>query len=192
MTPERVKEIATAALSDTPVLEEAEWLSLCATGLPTAEWPETDLRVCAVCCETGERAAFRKDSGVDLLNAVAASCAIPSIFPTVEIRGLHYADGGVWSGGNCDLLLEEEVDVAIFIGSMLGETGTGRVSRRTLEREIKMFADRALTLRTVTPGADFPSGEGASMNPANRELALEAGLADGAAAAPLFHRTPSL
>jgi NTE family protein len=34
-------------------------------------------------------------SGVPLLHAVAASCVVPMLFPTVTINGAHYMDGGV-------------------------------------------------------------------------------------------------
>ncbi|MGH9198491.1 MAG: patatin-like phospholipase family protein [Acidimicrobiia bacterium] len=178
----RLKEIGLAALSDNPVLAEDAWMSLCGTGLPSSEWPEQNFGICSVCCETGERVSWKKESGVELLRAMAASCSIPSVFPSIEIGGLHYMDGGVWSGGNCDYLLADEVDVPIFVGSMLGNTPIGRIASNALDSERKQFADRGQELFTITPGPDF-WGEGSSMDPNGRGAALEAGLAAGKEAA---------
>jgi NTE family protein len=46
---------------------------------------------------------FTKDSGVDFIDAVAASCAVPGVWPPVTINGHRYIDGGVRSGTNADL-----------------------------------------------------------------------------------------
>ena len=45
----------------------------------TGDWPERDLRITAVEAETGEFTVFTRDSGVDLVSAVAASCAVPTV-----------------------------------------------------------------------------------------------------------------
>ena len=71
--------------------------------LPVHTWPERDLLVTAVDAETGERRAFDRTSGVDLIDAVGASCAVPGIWPVVEINGRRYMDGGVHSIANVDL-----------------------------------------------------------------------------------------
>ena len=46
---------------------------------------------------------FDKDSGVDIVHAVAASCAVPLVWPAVTIDGKHYVDGGMRSTANVDL-----------------------------------------------------------------------------------------
>jgi NTE family protein len=46
---------------------------------------------------------FAKDSNVDLVDAVAASCAVPGVWPPVTIGGRRYIDGGVRSSTNADL-----------------------------------------------------------------------------------------
>ena len=66
-------------------------------------WPDRDLRVTAVEAESGEFVVFDRDSGVDILHAVAASCAVPLVWPAVTIDGLHYVDGGMRSTSNADL-----------------------------------------------------------------------------------------
>jgi NTE family protein len=75
-----------------------------AARLPRHEWPSnTKLKIIAVDLETGQRAVFDRDSGVDLVDAVAASCAVPGAWPPVLINGRHYVDGGVQSATNADL-----------------------------------------------------------------------------------------
>ena len=59
--------------------------------------------IVAVDAHTGELAAFNRDSGVDLVDAVTASTALPGLVPTVSINGTHYIDGGVRSLDNADL-----------------------------------------------------------------------------------------
>lgn len=66
-------------------------------------WPDRDLRVTAVEAESGAFVAFDKDSGIDLVHAVAASCAVPLVWPAVTIDGKHYLDGGMRSTANVDL-----------------------------------------------------------------------------------------
>jgi NTE family protein len=71
--------------------------------LPVKTWGERDLRIAAVDAESGELRIFDRNSGVDLVLAVAASCAIPGIWPVVEIDGRVYMDGGMRSLANVDL-----------------------------------------------------------------------------------------
>ncbi|MDQ6716168.1 MAG: patatin-like phospholipase family protein, partial [Actinomycetota bacterium] len=47
-----------------------------AARLPKHEWPDRDLRITAVDATTGERVVFTRESGVGLVDAVAASCAV--------------------------------------------------------------------------------------------------------------------
>ena len=52
---------------------------------------------------TGETAVFDRDSRVGLVDAVAASSAVPGIWPPVTIGARRYVDGGVRSADNADL-----------------------------------------------------------------------------------------
>jgi len=65
--------------------------------LPVKEWPRTDLRISAVDAETGELAVFTRDARVDLVDAVAASCAVPGVWPPMTAAKRRYIDGGVAS-----------------------------------------------------------------------------------------------
>jgi len=59
--------------------------------------------VTAVDAATGEFRTFDRDSGVPLVQAVAASCAVPGVYPPVTIEGRRYVDGGMRSAANVDL-----------------------------------------------------------------------------------------
>jgi NTE family protein len=72
--------------------------------LPVHEWPDRDLRVTAVEAETGRFTVFDRDSDVDLVSAVAASCAVPTVWPPVAVGDRHYVDGGMRSTANVDLV----------------------------------------------------------------------------------------
>src|SRR6201985_3333949 len=74
-----------------------------AARLPRAEWPDRPMIVVAVDARTGELAAFDRDSGVDLVDAVTASTALPGFAPTHNINGIRYINGGVRSAENADL-----------------------------------------------------------------------------------------
>lgn len=72
--------------------------------IPVNEWPaDRDLLITAVEAETGRFTVFDARSGVDLVSAVAASCAVPTVWPPVALNGHHYVDGGMRSTANVDL-----------------------------------------------------------------------------------------
>lgn len=62
-------------------------------------WPD-QLVVTTINARTGLPATYDADSGVDLGLAVAASCAVPGIFPAITIDGDPHLDGGVVSHAN--------------------------------------------------------------------------------------------
>ena len=66
-------------------------------------WGERDLRITTVDAESGELRILDRNSGVSLAEAVDASCAIPGIWPVVELDGRKYMDGGMRSIANADL-----------------------------------------------------------------------------------------
>ncbi|MFD8218050.1 patatin-like phospholipase family protein [Streptomyces sp. NPDC059697] len=71
--------------------------------LPVQDWPERPVRLFAVDALTGEPAGFGADSGVDLVTAMSATCALPPLFPPITIGAGRWMDGGVRSTTNADL-----------------------------------------------------------------------------------------
>ena len=81
--------------------------------LPVDEWPGIDLKIPAVNASTGEFTVFDRSSGVSLVDAVAASCAVPMVWPPVTIGAQRYIDGGTRSVANVDLAAGCECVVVI-------------------------------------------------------------------------------
>ena len=85
------------------VLDEEAFVSAVTQGIDDADWPDRDLRITAVRADTGQAVVFTRDSGVPLARAVAASCAVPLIYPPVTIHGDRYVDGGIRTVANADM-----------------------------------------------------------------------------------------
>jgi NTE family protein len=81
----------------------AERRAVVAARLGTHDWPAGRLLITAVDADTGELATFDSGSGVDLVDAVGASCAVPGVWPPVTINGRRWMDGGMRSPANADL-----------------------------------------------------------------------------------------
>jgi NTE family protein len=99
---ELIRKVGQWALQ-APTVTEAERRSVVANRLPTHAWPDRLLRITAVDTETGKTSIFDRHSGTHLVDAVAASCAVPGVWPPVTIDGHRYMDGGVRSADNADL-----------------------------------------------------------------------------------------
>ncbi len=99
---ERRRQTGTLA-RETNTVPEAVRRAIIADRLRGLEWPTGRMAIVAVDASTGQRRVFDAHSGVDLVDAVAASCAVPGIWPPVTIDGSRYIDGGVYSSSNADL-----------------------------------------------------------------------------------------
>src|SRR5919107_1114486 len=54
---------------------QTQWRATVASRLPSQRWPQRTVLITAVDAHTGEPVAFDRNSGVDLVDAVAASCS---------------------------------------------------------------------------------------------------------------------
>ena len=102
---QKVGALAMRARTEPPAARRAvvaDWLS----GVTT--WPEAPLSITATNARTGEFVVFDSTTGVDLVDAVAASCASPGVRPTVTINGEQFYDGGLRSTINVDLAGEHQ------------------------------------------------------------------------------------
>lgn len=95
----RVGALALRARTET----EAARRRVIESRLPVQQWPAGRLQITALDALTGDLAIFDADSGVRLIDAVGASCAVPGIWPPVTINGRRYIDGGIRSAANADL-----------------------------------------------------------------------------------------
>ena len=88
---------------DADTVPEPERIAVIESRLPSRDWPVRPTKLTAVDCVSGELAVFDAAAGVSLVEAVAASSAVPGIWPPVTIEGRRYMDGGVRSADNADL-----------------------------------------------------------------------------------------
>lgn len=180
-TPEVLQKVGEAAIAaDTP--PEADWVGRFERIVGTSEWPAGDLRITAVDCTTGHRRVWTAADGVPLAPAVASSCAIPAVFPPVTLDGSRYTDGGLWSSSNLDVVLDSDVDAALFVGPLRAGDPT---ATKALDREIQLLETAGRRAEAIVPGEAFANEIGAQnlMNPAFRSRGVDLGLEDGAAAA---------
>jgi NTE family protein len=82
---------------------EAERRAVIARRIGRDDWPATPLLIAAVEARTGAAKFFDAASGVSLIDAVAASCAVPLTWPPMTVAGIRYIDGGARSVANVDL-----------------------------------------------------------------------------------------
>ncbi len=85
-------------------IPEHERRAIIASRLTTTDWPtQPRLLITAVAADDGEFIVFDRDAGVSLVDAVAASCAVPGVWPPVTINGRRFIDGGMRAPANVDL-----------------------------------------------------------------------------------------
>lgn len=170
--PQRVRQrIGRLAQQTRTDATEAERIAVIESRLPVKDWPtDRRLRITAVDTETGGFRAFDRDAGVPLVTAVAASCAVPGVWPPVTIDGRRYMDGGVRSGTNADLAAGyDRVVVLAPLPRGLGPVPGAAAQVEALRRESKVAL--------VTPDAAALKAFGRNvLDPAARAGAARAGL----------------
>lgn len=158
----------------------ARWRGVVERRLPSQEWPEQRILLTAVDAHTGEPVAFDRDSGVDLADAVAASCAGG---PAYRIGDRQYIDGGYRANA-------DNADLAAGCGRVLVLSPFGGATRVPLNWHVDL-ASQIDELRRQGSRVEtiFPEGEGLkafggnAMDLSARPPAARAGYAQGQRAA---------
>jgi NTE family protein len=167
--------------------------AMVAARLPRPEWPDRPMIVVAVDAHTGELAAFDRDSGVDLVDAVTASTALPGMVPTHSINGTRYINGGVRSGENADLAsgFANVVVLSPFGGrnrtppergaDPAGQfEGLRKFPGADLASQVEALRKQGSHVEVITPDADSRAAMGTNqMDLATRIPAARAGFAQG-------------
>ncbi|HEX9031793.1 MAG TPA: patatin-like phospholipase family protein [Streptosporangiaceae bacterium] len=155
--------------------------------IPVREWPAGALRITAVDAESGEFTVFDAASGVGIVDAVGASCAVPGVWPPVTIGGRRYVDGGMRSGTNADLAAGYERVVVI---APLAR-GFGPIAG--LDTHVRELTAQGSRVAVVTPDKAALDAIGRNvLDPARRPAAARAGQAQAAAVAALVRAVWSL
>ena len=163
--------------------------AMVAARLPRAEWPDRPMIVVAVDAHTGELAAFDRDAGVDLVDAVTASTALPGLTPTHSINGTRYINGGVRSNENADLASGyANVVVLSPFGGRSGPLPEGQFEglRRPpewgmdLASQVEALRKQGSHVEVITPDPDSRAAMGTNqMDLATRTPSARAGFAQG-------------
>jgi NTE family protein len=158
-------------------VSEAERRGVIAQRLPSHDWPQRRLLIPAVDAETGAVVVFTRDSGVSLVDAVAASCAVPLVWPPMSIGGHRYMDGGVRSVANIDLAAGCE-RVVVIAPTMAGLRRADRPSS-----QVQALSKDGDDVRAVIVRPDVAARQAIGRNvldPSHRAASAKAGRAQAA------------
>ncbi|WP_287915470.1 patatin-like phospholipase family protein [Comamonas sp.] len=138
---------AWALRSNTPLPEERR--AIIAQRLHNADWPDKPLRIVSVNAHDGTEKIWDRSSGVTLVDAVAASCAVPGVWPPVQLQGEHFIDGGLRSMTNADLAIGAR---HVLVISPQGYSDSNPVSGH-LRDELKALQASGSQVQVIAPDA---------------------------------------
>ena len=150
---------------------ESELLDAVGTLLRDArDWPGPALRITAVDAVTGSLEAFDADAKATLLEAVAASCAVPFVAPPVTAAGRRWIDGGSRTTTNLHLAADHRHILAVSpIPTAVGP-------HPSAQRQAAQLAARGAEITLLTPDHASRRAMGRDMTAdARRPAAARAG-----------------
>jgi NTE family protein len=175
------RKMGTAALETDPESHESaqrEWRATVASRLTRQEWPQQLVLIPAVDAHSGEARVFDRSSGVELVDAVAASTSNGFGVPPYRIGDNRYINGGYRRNENADLA---EGYVRVLVLSPFG----GR-SRQPLEwgmdlaAQVRELQESGSRVETIFPDSDSEYMFGANATDLSlRPSAAQAGYDQG-------------
>ena len=164
---------------------QAQWRATVAARLPSHHWPQRTVLITAVDAHTGEPVVLDRRSGVELVDAVAASCASGFAYGIGDSR---YIDGGYRRSS-------ENADLAAGYGRVLvlspfgGRTRTPLDWSMHLATQVDELRARGSRVEAILPDNDSRDAFGSNlMDLSTRPPAARAGYDQGKALAePLGH-----
>jgi NTE family protein len=160
---------------------QAQWRTTVASRLPRQRWPERLLLITAVDAHTGAPVVFDRHSGVDLVDAVAASCAGGGL--PYRIGDHPYIDGGYRANAeNADLAVGYE---RVLVLSPLGGRTLHPLHWRTeLAVQVEQLRAHGSRVEKIVPDSSAEHMFGANaMDLSLRPPAARAGYDQGRALA---------
>ena len=160
---------------------QERWRSIVASRLPGRHWPPRDVRLTAVDAQTGEPVVFDRHSGVDLIDAVAASTSGGG--SAYGIGGRGYIDGGYRrSSENADLAAG--CGRVLVLSPLSGRSLYPPEWGMQLSVQVDELRAGGSRVETVLPDADSLAAFGGNMmDPSTRMPAARAGREQGRALA---------
>jgi NTE family protein len=151
------------------------WRATVAARLPGQRWPERAMLITAVNAETGEPIVFDRHSGVDLVDAVAASTSSGLPYRIGENR---YIDGGYRRNENADLAAGYER--VLVLSPLGGRTRMPLEWGMHLAAQVDELRAGGSTVETIVPDRDSLDAFGTNlMDPSTRPPAARAGYSQG-------------
>jgi NTE family protein len=155
------------------------WRTIVAPRLPSPQWPANTILITAMDAETGEGVVFDRNSGVALVDAIAASTSSMSPFTIGDRR---YLDGGYRRNENADLAagFARVLVLSPFGGRSLHPAEWGM----HLSAQVAELREQGSRVETVFPPDDAEHLFGANaMDLTLRPAAAQAGYDQGQAIA---------
>jgi NTE family protein len=173
--PEDFRARIGARALEASVVAEDERVEAIISRLAVRDWPARPLLIAAVDTGSGEFMIFDRDAGVPLPLAVAASCAVPMVWPPVTIDGRRYMDGGMRSVTNVDLAAGHDT---VLVIAPIASPGMGPLMPG-IDSELRKLSPGASVL-VVNPDEAALDAFGPNLlDPSRRAAAARAGLAQG-------------
>lgn len=160
---------------DARTIETSARMAVVSDRLAMREWPSERLRMTAIDARTGKLHLLDRASGLDIVDAAAASGAAPGIWPVVRTGETVWIDGGSVSVTNAQL-------AAAYRRCLVVSPMTMNFSGASVQSQLDAFPDTLSLL--IVP--DDASMEAIGTNPFDadrRPGAAEAGYRQGLAAA---------
>lgn len=145
------------------------------------------LRVVALELGSGRRVVFGEPGAPDasVAQALAASCALPLVFPPAVIDGHRYVDGGIWSPSNADVAPAHRDAQVLLLNPMASLHGPFHAGVRAIARAAMLLEASALKahgahVRIISPDRNSAVSVGRDlMSGARLDQTLAAGYAQG-------------
>jgi NTE family protein len=176
----RMGAVALEAEASSDASRRLAWRTTVAARLPRQDWPARTVLITAVDAGTGEPVVFDRRSGVDLVDAVAASCSSAFAY---RIGHRSYIDGGYRTNAeNADLAAGHE---RVLVLSPLGGRSLHPPEWGThLSAQVEELRARGSSVETIVPDSSAEHLFGVNaMDVSLRPAAAEAGHRQGKALA---------
>ena len=161
---------------------QTRWRASVAARLPSQRWPERTVLIVAVDAHNGEPVVFGRHSGVDLVDAVAASTANGFGVPPYSIGDNRYIDGGYRRNENADLAAGYER--VLVLSPLGGRSRAPLVWGIHLAAQVDELRARGSRVETIFPDCNSRNAFGVNlMDLSTRPPAARAGYSQGRALA---------
>ncbi len=164
---------------------QTRWRDIVASRLPSPHWPQQAVLIAAVDARTGEPVAFDRHSGIDLVDAVAASTSAMTPYRIGEKR---YINGGYRRSENADLAAGYG---RVLVLSPFG--GRSRMPREwgmDLATQVEELRAGGSTVETVFPdGGAGDVFDANALDPSTRRQAAQGGHEQGRSLAETLAET---